>query len=105
MHSDYRRYAEWYHRELQKGADSQLTKADAPGKPIYTVDDRGKVRVSNIYNKGWVQNLWELVYPRSSRPDVAAISAAHAGVTVVGDGGAAAAPSQQQKNSNKRKKK
>lgn len=33
--------------------------------PIYKIDKKGKIIVKNIYNKGIINNFWEILFPNS----------------------------------------
>lgn len=75
--SDYKNYVKHYIRESknnnqekehskQKKENSKQKENELP-KPIYELDTKGNIKVNNIYNKGALNNLREVLFPPSYR--------------------------------------
>ncbi len=48
--------------EEEEGEDIVL-----PPRPLYSLDEKGRIKVKNIYNKGFLSNMWEALNPPSYR--------------------------------------
>lgn len=72
---DYRRFTRLYVKKLkEKDSNAMDPKKRAEAKkieemkpPLYTLDKKGRVVVTNIYDKGFLSNLKEVFFPASLR--------------------------------------